>query len=73
MLSQVKGRFLFREWPEGTVVFDRRFGNTHALDRLNADVLRSELALDGARHHTEDEARAQARRQLQALGLIEQA
>lgn len=32
------GRFLFRQWRDGTVVFDRQFGDTHALDPTAAAV-----------------------------------
>lgn len=36
-------RFLIRHWPDGVVVFDRRFGDTHALNHLTASVF--QLAL----------------------------
>lgn len=38
MESQACPRFLIRNWPDGAVVFDRRFGDTHSLNRLTAAV-----------------------------------
>lgn len=37
-------RFLLRDWDDGCVVFDRRFGNTHALDSATAEVFMALLA-----------------------------
>lgn len=36
---QAPHRFLVRQWADGSVVFDRQNGNTHALDPLTFDVL----------------------------------
>lgn len=34
----IAGRFLIQIWPEGSVVFDRHFGNTHAMDEFTSAV-----------------------------------
>jgi hypothetical protein len=40
-------RFLVRRWPEGQVVFDRRFGDTHAMDSVTGLVFNALLADPG--------------------------
>lgn len=32
------GRFQVRQWPDGSVVFDRQFGDTHALDPVISSI-----------------------------------
>ena len=44
MQQQASGRFLLRDWDDGCVVFDRRFGNTHALNSITAEVFKALLA-----------------------------
>lgn len=44
MQQQVSERFLLREWDDGCVIFDRRFGNTHALNSVTAEVFKALLA-----------------------------
>jgi hypothetical protein len=44
-------RIVWRDWPEGSVIFDRELGDTHSLSRLGAALLR-ELLLD---HHRPDQ------------------
>ena len=44
MQQRGTARFLLREWADGCVVFDRRFGNTHALDSDTAEVFTALLA-----------------------------
>lgn len=34
-------RFVWLDWPDGSVVFDRLLGDTHTLDAINAVVLRA--------------------------------
>ncbi len=44
------GRFLFRQWPDGSAVFDRQLGDTHSLDPAASAVF---LALEkGARERS---------------------
>lgn len=40
-----EARIAWRNWPEGSVIFDRELGDTHSLSRLGAALLR-ELLLD---------------------------
>ena len=44
MRQPVSERFLLREWDDGCVIFDRRFGNTHALNSVTAEVFNALLA-----------------------------
>ena len=37
-------RFLILNWDDGCTVYDRRYGDTHALNSLTAAVFRMELA-----------------------------
>ena len=32
------GRFQVKQWPDGSVVFDRQFGDTHALDPVVSSI-----------------------------------
>ena len=47
MQQQASERFLLREWDDGCVIFDRRFGNTHALNSVTAEVFKALLAAPG--------------------------
>ncbi len=38
---EVAGRFLVKQWADGSVVFDRQLGDTHALDPVAAAVFLS--------------------------------
>jgi len=38
-MSALAERWLHRNWPDGMVVFDRRTGDTHALDALSSELL----------------------------------
>ncbi len=44
MQPEPPARFAWRDWAEGSVVFDRRLGHTHSLNLQTALVLRTMLA-----------------------------
>ena len=84
-----KDLFLIKNWPEGAVVFDRRFGDTHALNLVTSrvfELLRADpqLNFESIPPHLQaefselasDELRSQISHgfdQLLACGLIERA
>ncbi|MCX9154596.1 HPr-rel-A system PqqD family peptide chaperone [Niveibacterium sp. 24ML] len=51
-LSSPESRWARRDWPDGSVVYDRRTGSTHALSPLAAEV----LALSSAARYDPDAA-----------------
>ncbi|MCV2353138.1 HPr-rel-A system PqqD family peptide chaperone [Paucibacter sp. B2R-40] len=48
MLDREAVRFLISEWADGCTVYDRRYGDTHALNHLTAAVFRLALAAPGS-------------------------
>ena len=43
-MTHVEPRFIWRDWPEGSVIFDRLRGDTHTLSFTVAAVFRALLA-----------------------------